>query len=111
MCLIAQSSPQPGQVYSQGPLIHTNADRVTQKARHDQACVTNSLSSFEINDQHRHQISCCVPKKSSVKEASIQNPVNPFFEIKWKEKISSQLLHGTKTVADIPHDCQVEEEN
>ena len=66
-CLISQSYPQPGQVHSQESLPPTNTDCVLKKVKHDEACVTNSLSSFEINDQHRHQISCCVPNKSSVK--------------------------------------------
>ena len=48
---------------------------------------------------------------SSVKEANIQNQVNPLFEMKWKDKIESQFLHGTKTIADLPHECQVEEYN
>ena len=31
--------------------------------------------------------------------------------MKWKNKMESQFLHRTKTIADIPYECQVEETN
>ena len=50
----------------------------------------------EINEQRGDLTSCSMVEKSSVKEVNIQNKVNPLFEMKWKDKIESQFLHGTK---------------
>ena len=90
-CLKSKSIPHVGQVHSQGFLPRTNTDRVPKKATRDQACAT--------------------VKSCSVKEVEIQTKINPFFTMKWKNKIGSQFLHGTKTISDLPHECQVEEAN
>ena len=37
--------------------------------------------------------------------------MNPLFEMKCKDKIEAHFLHGTKTITDLPHEFQVEEDN
>ena len=90
-CLKEKITSHVGQVHSQGCIPRTNAYRVPKKATHDQACAT---------------VESC-----SVKEVEIQTKINPFFTMKWKNKIESQFLHGTKTIADLPHECKVEDDN
>ena len=65
----------------------------------------------DINDQRGDLTSYSMVEKYSIKEVNIKNKVNPLFEMKLKDNIESQFLHGTKTFADLPHDCQVEEDN
>ena len=90
-CLKAKSTSHVGQVHSQGCIPPTNADRVPQKATWDEACAT---------------VESC-----SVKEVEIEKKINPFFTMKWKQKVESQFVHSTNILADLPHDCQVEETN
>ena len=103
-CLIAQTSPQPGQVHSQGHLPPTNADQVPKNSTLDHTCVTNSVLTNEINDQHEDLTSCSMVKTSSLNEVNIQNKVQHFFEMNGKIRLNHsfymahkrlQILHMT----------------